>query len=181
MTTRIFAAAVLVLSATIASITASGRDGWTSAQLEELRSMSLAELESLPRDPTNRVADDPRRGSRSTAVLRHATKLKRPCRVQHVSRLIAGSRTGSHSQTAWAPPRGGPCRSPEWRDRHFCSGMAEKTACGRRRSGRSRVQSSTAARARNTRTSWPTPTRESTRRFSERCRISRRCLDLPVQ
>ncbi len=60
MTNRIFAAAVLVLVATITTVTASGRGGWTSAQLEELRSMSLAELESLPRDPTNRVADDPR-------------------------------------------------------------------------------------------------------------------------
>ena len=60
MTKRIFAAAILVLSATIATATASGRGGWTSAQLEELRSMSLAALESLPRDPTNRVADDPR-------------------------------------------------------------------------------------------------------------------------
>ena len=60
MTNRIFAVAVLVLLATITTVTASGRGGWTGAQLEELRSMSLAELESLPRDPTNRVADDPR-------------------------------------------------------------------------------------------------------------------------
>jgi cytochrome c peroxidase len=60
MTNRIVAAAVLLLLATLTTVTASGRGGWTSAQLEELRSMSLAELESLPRDPTNRVADDPR-------------------------------------------------------------------------------------------------------------------------
>jgi cytochrome c peroxidase len=60
MTNRIFSSAVLALLATIATVTASGRDGWTSAQLEELRSMSLAELEPLPRDRTNRVADDPR-------------------------------------------------------------------------------------------------------------------------
>jgi cytochrome c peroxidase len=60
MTNRIFAVAGLLLLATIATVTASGRGGWTSAQLEELRSMSLAELESLPPDPTNRVADDPR-------------------------------------------------------------------------------------------------------------------------
>jgi cytochrome c peroxidase len=59
MTNRIFAMAVLVLLATIATVTASGRGGWTSAQVEELRSMSLADLESLPPDPTNRVADDP--------------------------------------------------------------------------------------------------------------------------
>jgi cytochrome c peroxidase len=60
MTNRICATAVLILLPTIATVTASGRGGWTSAQLEELRSMSLAELGSLPRDPTNRVADDPR-------------------------------------------------------------------------------------------------------------------------
>src|SRR6187397_1725843 len=60
MTNRSFSAAVLALMVTLATVTASGRDGWTSAQLEELRSMSIAELESLPRDPTNRVADDPR-------------------------------------------------------------------------------------------------------------------------
>jgi cytochrome c peroxidase len=60
MTNRIFAVLVLVLSATLATLTASGRAGWTSAQLEELRSLSLAALEPLPRDATNRVADDPR-------------------------------------------------------------------------------------------------------------------------
>ncbi len=60
MTNRIFAVAVLVLLAAIATATASGRGGWTSAQLEELRSMSLADLESVPVDPTNSVADDPR-------------------------------------------------------------------------------------------------------------------------
>jgi cytochrome c peroxidase len=60
MTNRIFAVAVLVLLATITTVTASGRGGWTNAQLEELRSMSLVELESLPRDSTNRVADDRR-------------------------------------------------------------------------------------------------------------------------
>src|SRR3954464_5519973 len=60
MANRLLSTAVLVLLTTIATVTASGRGGWTSAQLEELRSMSLAELEPLPRDPTNRVADDPR-------------------------------------------------------------------------------------------------------------------------
>src|SRR5690349_2424456 len=60
MTNRIFSVAVLLLLATIATVAASARGSWTSAQLEELRSMSLAELDSLPRDPTNRVADDPR-------------------------------------------------------------------------------------------------------------------------
>jgi cytochrome c peroxidase len=60
MTTRILSAAVLLLLVTMATVTASGRDGWTSAQLEELRSLTLAELETLPPDPSNRVADDPR-------------------------------------------------------------------------------------------------------------------------
>jgi cytochrome c peroxidase len=60
MTNRMFTLIVLVLVATIATVTASGRGGWTSAQLEELRSMSLSALEPLPSDPTNRVADDPR-------------------------------------------------------------------------------------------------------------------------
>ena len=59
MTNRIFSAAVLTLLMTIATVTASSREGWTSDQIEELRSMSLAELEALPRDLTNRVADDP--------------------------------------------------------------------------------------------------------------------------
>src|SRR6476660_1638640 len=59
MTNRLFSIAVLLFT-TIATATASGRSGWTSAQVDELRSMSLAELDSLPRDPTNRVADDPR-------------------------------------------------------------------------------------------------------------------------
>lgn len=59
MTNRIFSV-VMVLLAMIGTVTASGRGGWTSAQLEELRSMSLANLESVPGDPTNRVADDPR-------------------------------------------------------------------------------------------------------------------------
>jgi cytochrome c peroxidase len=38
----------------------SGSADWTAAQIDELRSLSLAELEPVPADPTNRVADDPR-------------------------------------------------------------------------------------------------------------------------
>src|SRR4051794_33675480 len=60
MTNRMFSAAVVALLATLATVTASGGDGWTSAQLAELRSLSLAELGALPGDPTNRVADDQR-------------------------------------------------------------------------------------------------------------------------
>jgi cytochrome c peroxidase len=51
--------ALLMLSATLA-IATSGSDGWTAMQLDELRSLSLRELEPPPPDPTNRVADDPR-------------------------------------------------------------------------------------------------------------------------
>jgi cytochrome c peroxidase len=60
MNNRIFAAIAVTLSATIAAAAASGRGGWTAAQLDELRSMSLSALEPLPPDQTNRVADDPR-------------------------------------------------------------------------------------------------------------------------
>ncbi len=63
MTNRIRAAAalgILILWATLVSTAASSRTVWTAAQLEELRSMSITELEPLPPDPTNRVADDPR-------------------------------------------------------------------------------------------------------------------------
>lgn len=54
------ALALLILWAMTMSVAAAGRRGWTPAQLEELRSMSLAALAPLPPDPTNRVADDPR-------------------------------------------------------------------------------------------------------------------------
>lgn len=63
MTNRTRAAAALVfviLWATLVSTAASSRTVWTTAQLAELRSMSITELEPLPPDPTNRVADDPR-------------------------------------------------------------------------------------------------------------------------
>lgn len=60
MTNRIFGATVVILLATIASVATSAGGEWTSAQLAELRSLSLAELEPLSADPTNRVADDPR-------------------------------------------------------------------------------------------------------------------------
>jgi cytochrome c peroxidase len=57
---RILATVAVVLLATIVSVAALGTSEWTAAQLEELRSLSLAELEPMPADPTNRVADDPR-------------------------------------------------------------------------------------------------------------------------
>ncbi len=51
---------LMILWATTVNVAASARGGWTTAQREELRSMSLTELTPLPPDPTNRVADDPR-------------------------------------------------------------------------------------------------------------------------
>ena len=44
-----------LLTAVIASIAIA----WTPAQIDQLRSLSLAGLEPLPADPSNRVADDP--------------------------------------------------------------------------------------------------------------------------
>src|SRR6185369_5453421 len=34
-------------------------DRWTASQIDELRQMSISSIEPLPRDVTNRVADDP--------------------------------------------------------------------------------------------------------------------------
>jgi cytochrome c peroxidase len=61
MTSRplvIFSAA-LVLLATVAYGAGSPRNRWTAAQIEELHTLSIASLEALPVDPTNRAADDP--------------------------------------------------------------------------------------------------------------------------
>jgi cytochrome c peroxidase len=55
-----FALIVTTMLATIAGTAASRSGDWTAAQIDELRSLSLSELEPLPADPTNRVADDPR-------------------------------------------------------------------------------------------------------------------------
>ena len=103
MTNRIVLAAVLVLFAAIATVTASGRGGWTNAQLEELRSMSLAQLESLPQDPTNRVADDPR-----------AADLGR--------RLFSDTRLSSNRRVA--------CSTCHQADRGFQDGIALATGVG---------------------------------------------------
>ena len=103
MTNRIIFAAILILFATIATVTASGRGGWTGAQLEELRSMSLAALEAVPRDPTNRVADDPR-----------AAELGR--------RLFFDTRLSSNGRVACST-----CHQP---DRGFQDGTALATGVG---------------------------------------------------
>jgi cytochrome c peroxidase len=52
-------AALLIIVASIA-IAAVRSESWTADEAEQLRSLSLAELEPLPPDPSNRVADDPR-------------------------------------------------------------------------------------------------------------------------
>ncbi|MEA2490034.1 MAG: cytochrome c peroxidase [Acidobacteriota bacterium] len=58
-TKRIAAAAVLFLAAALTTVAARG-ERWSNEERETLRSLSLAELEPLPPDPTNRVAGDPR-------------------------------------------------------------------------------------------------------------------------
>ena len=57
---RVLGTSVVILLGTLTSVALSAGAEWTSAQLEELRSMALAELEPLSTDPTNRVGDDPR-------------------------------------------------------------------------------------------------------------------------
>lgn len=52
--------AVIGAGALAAYAAASKSTSWTAEQIEQLRSLSLSELEPLPADPTNRVADDPR-------------------------------------------------------------------------------------------------------------------------
>jgi cytochrome c peroxidase len=60
-TTRIVVLALaLVLLATVAYTAGSPAERWSAAQIEELRTLWMASLETLPADPTNRVADDPR-------------------------------------------------------------------------------------------------------------------------
>lgn len=49
----------LVVWTTAVGAASGAHSGWTHAQLDELRSLSLLALEPLPADPTNRVADDP--------------------------------------------------------------------------------------------------------------------------
>jgi len=103
MTNRTFSAVAVVLLATMVTATASGRGRWSAAQLEELRSMSLTALERLPRDPTNRVADDPR-----------AAELGR--------RLFFDARLSSNGRVACST-----CHQPE---RGFQDGVALATGVG---------------------------------------------------
>jgi cytochrome c peroxidase len=57
---RIVLAAALFLVAALTAVAASRGDRWSEQDLDTLHSLTLAELEPLPADPTNRVADDPR-------------------------------------------------------------------------------------------------------------------------
>jgi len=178
MTNRIFAVAVMVLLATIATVTASGRGGWTSAQLDEVRSMSLAELELLPQDPTNRVADDPRAadlGRRLFFDTRLSSNGRVACSTCHQADrgfqdgIALANGVGTTARRTM--PIAGMARSP------FLFWDGRKTVSGLRHSAPWKVRLSTAAHARNTRTSSPTPTLGSTSRYSAPWRISLRCLD----
>ena len=57
---RMLVIGALLLAGATTCVATSSSDGWSAAQLAELRSLSLGELEPPPPDPTNRVADDPR-------------------------------------------------------------------------------------------------------------------------
>ncbi|HET6628171.1 MAG TPA: cytochrome c peroxidase [Woeseiaceae bacterium] len=55
--------ALLAFGLLLASIPASlpaGGENWTAGEIKELAGLSLAALDALPAEPTNRVADDPR-------------------------------------------------------------------------------------------------------------------------
>ena len=56
---RLLIVTALIVSGVVCAA-GSGTGSWTAAQLDELRSLSIAALEPVPADPTNRVADDPR-------------------------------------------------------------------------------------------------------------------------
>jgi cytochrome c peroxidase len=60
MSAKCFVAGAALLLSTVICTANGGSDPWSAAQLAELRSLSIAELEPVPVDPTNRVADDPR-------------------------------------------------------------------------------------------------------------------------
>lgn len=53
-------ALALLLVTALTTVAATRGDRWSDEETDTLRSLSLAELEPLPPDPTNRVADDPR-------------------------------------------------------------------------------------------------------------------------
>ena len=121
---KVIAAASLV-TAFVASIAiaASRGDGgipqWTPEQIDQLRSLSLAELEPLPADPSNRVADDPRAvafGQRLFFDTRLSSNGKVSCATCHIPNRefqddkplangvgTTGRRTMPVAGTAYAP------------------------------------------------------------------------------
>jgi cytochrome c peroxidase len=83
----IAAASLLAVLVTSIAIAASRGDAWTPEQIDQLRSLSLNELEPLPSDPTNRVADDPRAvafGKRLFFDTRLSSNGKVSCATCHV-------------------------------------------------------------------------------------------------
>src|SRR5688572_22749275 len=57
---RVFTALALTSILSVVAVAASRSDRWTNAEIEQLRSLSLAGLPPLPPDPTNTYGDDPR-------------------------------------------------------------------------------------------------------------------------
>lgn len=57
---RMLTITAVVYITTAVVVAKAGSITWSAAELADLQSMSLAALEPLPADPTNRVADDPR-------------------------------------------------------------------------------------------------------------------------
>ncbi len=57
---RIVIGLVLAMLLTMASVASTRGARWSSDQIDELSMLAIRELEPLPPDPTNRVADDPR-------------------------------------------------------------------------------------------------------------------------
>lgn len=92
----IVVAGVLLVATTVCVATSDSND-WSAAQLTELRSLSLSELEPLPHDPTNRVAYD-------------------PVAAQFGERLFFDTRLSANGKVA--------CGTCHQRDRHFQDGTA---------------------------------------------------------
>src|SRR5688572_9290361 len=120
MRKAIAAASLIVIVATLA-IAASRGDGdrWTPEHVDQLRSLSLAELEPLQADPGNRVADDPRAvalGQRLFFDTRLSSNGKVSCATCHIPNRefqddkpladgvgTTGRRTMPVAGTAYAP------------------------------------------------------------------------------
>ncbi|HYK05308.1 MAG TPA: cytochrome c peroxidase [Thermoanaerobaculia bacterium] len=84
---RIATAATLLLAVALTTVAATRGDRWSDEELEILRGLSLSELEPLPADPTNRVADDPRAvqlGQRLFFDARLSSNGKVSCATCHV-------------------------------------------------------------------------------------------------